>query len=139
MLITGDNHEHWIKLRNEDRAAYEKEKTQIAKQLIDELDAYFGNIKENVEMVDVATPASFLRYTNNWNGTICGWQDFRLFIKKPKKQIDGLKNFFLCGQWLGEAGISGAMKSGRDIVQIVCKQDGKKFKSLGRDKNRFVN
>ena len=130
MLIEADNSDYWVQLRNGDREAYEQEKKQIAQQMIDELDGYFGRIKENVEMVDVATPASYIRYTNNWNGVPGGWQDFRLFAKQPKKQIRGLKNFFLCGQWLGDSGLTGSMKSGRDVTQIVCKQDGKKFTPL---------
>jgi phytoene dehydrogenase-like protein len=128
MFIVADNADYWVRLRNEKREAYEQEKMQIAKQMIEEVDAYFGNIKENVEMIDVATPASYIRYTNNWNGAPSGWQDFQLFVNPPKKQIKNLKNFFLCGQWLGDGGLTGSMKSGRDIAQIVCKKEGKKFK-----------
>ena len=85
-------------------------------------------------MIDVATPASYIRYTNNWNGAPGGWQDFRVFVNRPKKQLKNLKNFFLCGQWLGDGGLTGSMKSGSDIAQIVCKQDGKQFRPLGNGK-----
>jgi hypothetical protein len=33
----------------------------------------------------------------------------------------------MVGQWVGDMGVGGAAKSGRDIVQLICKQDKKKF------------
>jgi len=57
------------------------------------------------------------------------WQDFVLSMNKPKKEIGGLNNFFMGGHWVGDLGLSGAAQSGRDIAQIFCKRDGKKFKS----------
>lgn len=130
MMIPVHNTEYWVNLRNENEAEYTKQKERIAQHMIEEIDAHFGHVKENVEMIDVATPATYIRYTNNWNGAPGGWQDMGLFINKPKKAIRGLKKFFLCGQWLGDAGLSGAAQSGRDLAQILCKQDGKKFKAL---------
>jgi phytoene dehydrogenase-like protein len=126
--------EYWVKLRNENRAQYDQEKKRIASHMIDEIDAHFGDVKDKVEMIDVASPATYVRYTNNWNGSCCGWQNFSAFSSdKPKNEIKGLERFFMCGQWVGDAGgggISGSAQSGRDLAQILCERDGKKFKAL---------
>ena len=130
MTLWIHNTEYWVKLRSENRAKYDKEKEKIVEHLIEEINAHFGNIKGKIEMTDIATPATYIRYTNNWNGSCCGWEDPNLYIDKPKKEIKGLKNFFMCGLWVGDSGLSAAAKSGRDIAQILCKRDRKKFKTL---------
>jgi phytoene dehydrogenase-like protein len=126
MMLQGNITDFWTTLQKENIAEYKRQKERIAQQMIEELDAYFGNIKDTVEMVDVATPATYIRYTNNWNGG--WWEDFMLVsFKKPNKEIEGLKNFYMCGQWVGDAGIPGAAQSGRDLAQILCQKENKKF------------
>ena len=130
MMLLGNITDFWTTLRKENKAEYVRQKERIAQQMIEELDAYFGNIKDTVEMVDVATPATYIRYTNNWNGG--WWEDCMLStFKKPNKEIEGLKNFYMCGQWVGDAGVSGAAQSGRALAQILCQKDGKKFMKIG--------
>lgn len=123
--------DYWVRLRHENQSAYEERKKEIADHLIEEIDAHFGDIKSKVEMVDVATPATTIRYTNNWNGAPSGWgfEDFRFSINKPKKEIKGLKNFYMCGHWVGDGGLSEVARSGKDVAQILCKKDGKTFVS----------
>lgn len=131
IMINMINTEYWTTLRKENRSEYDRQKATIAQQVLEELDTYFGNIKEKVEMIDVATPATYIRYTNNWNGVAYSWEDFMLMsFNKPNKEIQGLNNFYMCGQWVGDAGISGAAQSGRDLAQILCQKEGKKFMKL---------
>jgi phytoene dehydrogenase-like protein len=125
---------YWTKLHKDNPAEYKAQKDSIAQHIIKELDLHFGNIKNNVEMIDVATPVTYMRYTNNWNGAPMAWQDYSLAINKPHKEIKGLKHFFMCGHWLGDQGIAGALKSGRDLAQIICKRDGNKFTSKKNEK-----
>ena len=37
------------------------------------LEKRFGDLQSNVDMVDVSTPSTVLRYTNNWKGSFEGW------------------------------------------------------------------
>ena len=57
--------EYWSKLRENDRNKYSKEKQKTADRLIEILDKKTGNIKKRVELIDVATPATLKKYTNN--------------------------------------------------------------------------
>lgn len=73
MMIPVTNSAFWVKLRKENKVEYDRRKEEIANRMIDEIDTYFGDVKGNVEMIDVATPETYIRYTNNWNGAPCSW------------------------------------------------------------------
>jgi hypothetical protein len=45
-----------------------------------------------------------------------------------KKTLPGLENFWLSGMWvLPPGGVPSAAKTSRDIIQIICHKDKKKF------------
>jgi phytoene dehydrogenase-like protein len=119
----------WGNLRSQDRAAYRAAKTALADELISILDRRLGNIAAYIDMVDVATPASYLRYTGNWRGSIQGWANENIFAANPfKKELPGLERFYMAGQWVEPGGgVPLAYKSGRDLAQIICRRDGRKF------------
>lgn len=123
------NGEYWRSLREKDKEKYKKEKENIAEDIISILDNRIGGLKSNIEMVDVATPATYIRYTGNWRGSVQGWSNENIFKANPfKKELPGLKNFFMIGQWVEPGGgVPYVFKSGRDLAQIICKRDRKKF------------
>ncbi len=113
---------------NKDR--YSSEKEIISEEIVDILDTYLSGVKNHVEMIDNVTPATYIRYTGNWRGSIQGWSNENIFRPNPfKKELPGLKNLFITiGQWVEPGGgIPNAFKSGRDLAQILCKKDKKKF------------
>lgn len=130
VLVKSHDPKYWISLRSDNLREYKERKEAVARQVIDALDDHFKDIKIHLEMIDVATPATFARYTDNWNGALMGWTDPKLLLYKPKKTIKGLKNFYMCGQWTADTGLPGAVMSGWSISQIICKRDGKEFNSL---------
>ena len=92
--------EFWIDLRNSDREQYEKYKRDLAEKMIDELDRKLGGIKGKIEVTDVATPATYHRYTGNWQGAAQGWfPGSNLVAKSPVGiQLPGLKGFYYTSQ-----------------------------------------
>ena len=48
--------------------------------------------------------------------------------KRMKKTLPGLKNFYLISQWteIG-GGVPVGIRSGRNITQVICKKDKRKF------------
>jgi phytoene dehydrogenase-like protein len=123
------NHEFWVDLRKNDREKYRREKERIANEVIEALEDRLGNIKSNVEAIDVSTPASIIRYTGNWKGSFEGWQPGRgTMMLRINKTLPGLKNFYMIGQWVEPGGgLPPALMSGRNVAQIICKKDRKKF------------
>jgi phytoene dehydrogenase-like protein len=89
------------------------------------------NISDDVEMVDISTPATIQRYTGNWQGSIQGWANENLFeMKKVEKELPNLKNFFMIGHWVQPGGgVPMAFLSGRTLVQILCKRTKMKFQT----------
>lgn len=132
VTLQTSNADFWINLREKDYVRYKEIKNNIAQEVIKRLDNKFGNIKNNVEVIDVATPATFMRYTGNWKGSIQGWMPTKkLFASSPvKSTLTGLKNFYLTGHWLVPGGgLPIALLTGRNIAQIICKNDNKIFVS----------
>jgi phytoene dehydrogenase-like protein len=123
---------YWVGLTKSDPDKYRSEKDRLALEIIERLDKRFGNIKSRIEACDVATPYTFLKYTNNWRGSFEGFiPTVDNFGKRLKVELPGLKNFYMIGQWVQPGGglPTGAMH-GRHITQLICKRHGKEFKSL---------
>ncbi len=123
------NGEYWADLRSKDRGKYKTEKSKIAEDLIRILSRKITGLKDTIEMIDVVTPATYIRYTGNWRGSIQGWSNENIFRSNPfKKQLPGLENLFMIGQWVEPGGgVPNSFKSGRDVAQIICKKDKKHF------------
>lgn len=119
----------WIDLRNENPKKYREQKDRLAGEIIELLDGRIQGLKTKIDMIDVATPATFERYTGNWKGSIQGWQAENIFKSNPfRKELKGLSNFYMCGQWVEPGcGVPLAALSGRNVAQIICRKDKKRF------------
>lgn len=128
-MIDTYNYEYWVNLRKKDPASYKAEKQRIADVVIEVLEKRIGNVKEFIEVVDVSSPATVLRYTNNWKGSFEGWimtpkNAFELF----KSSLPGLDNFYMIGQWMSPGGgLPAGLLTGRNVAQLICAREKKKF------------
>jgi len=121
--------EYWKSLREDEPGEYKKQKERIATCIIDALDEQFGNIKENVEMIDVATPATYIRYTGNWTGGQISWKAKKETTGKATTwKIKGLDSFYMTGQWAGvSGGLNHVVMMGNHLAQIICKDEKMPF------------
>jgi phytoene dehydrogenase-like protein len=93
------------------------------------VESKYPGISEQVEMMDVATPMTFERYTGNWEGSMEGWLiTTRNMFLRMKRTLPGLDNFYMIGQWVQPGGgvPTGAMH-GREILQVICHRDRRPF------------
>ncbi len=125
------NGEFWINLRNNDKETYDRKKEEFAASMINILDEKIGGIKESIEETDVATPATYHRYTGNWKGSAQGWYP----AKKPEIIapvniiLPGLKGFYYTSQWsMPGGGLPVVLKASHDLAQKLCIKHGKKFR-----------
>jgi phytoene dehydrogenase-like protein len=120
---------YWAELRETDKKTYQEKKQRIADVVIENLERVFGDIRTHVEMTDVATPATFQRYTGNWKGSIQGWDNENIFSQKfIKKELPNLKNFYMTGQWVQPGGgVPAVFLNGRDLAKIICKRENREF------------
>jgi phytoene dehydrogenase-like protein len=117
------NADYWINLRMSDPKSYLAKKQEFARMMIDQADLKLGGLKEEIEAVDIATPATFERYTKNWKGSVQGWLPGRNIIAQSpvKSELPGLKDFYFIGHWtIPGGGLPVAIKSARDVVQKIC-------------------
>ncbi len=120
--------EYWSELYK-DQKHYKAEKERIANELLSILDKRYPGLSDQVEMTDVATPVTWVRYTGNWKGSYEGWIEMSLGLgNSMEKTLPGLDEFYMIGQWVEPGGgLPPAAQSGRNVIQIMCKQDKKKF------------
>lgn len=120
--------DYWQKLYA-DKKAYKAEKEKLANDVIRALSDIYPGIESDIEVTDVATPPTYVRYTGNWKGATMSWLPTTSnFGKSLPKVLPGLKSFYMAGQWLVPGGgVPNAFKTGREAVQHMCKADKKKF------------
>lgn len=121
------DYDYWERLYKEpDR--YKAEKEQIVDTVVALLDKRFPGLAAQVEMHDVATPMTWVRYTGNWRCSFEGWKRTMKTPMQMSNTLPGLGNFYMAGQWVVPGGgMPAAALSGRHTIQIICKQDKKKF------------
>jgi phytoene dehydrogenase-like protein len=97
------------------------------------MESIYPGFKDSIEMTDVATPMTYVRYTGSWKGTFMTWVQTpknTQQIRMIKKTVPDLENFWLSGMWVAApGGVPGGLKSSRDVIQIICKKDNKRFRT----------
>jgi phytoene dehydrogenase-like protein len=128
------NGDHWINLRNADPEEYNRQKTGFSEQIINCLETRLKDIRRHIEVIDIATPATYFRYTGNWQGSVQGWLPGKNIIARSPVgyTLPGLKNFYYSSHWsIPGGGLPAALKSARDVAQIICRDNGVKFSIPG--------
>ena len=133
VIFLQTEYDYWETL-HADREKYKAEKARLADEVIGILDRHWPGFKDDVEVIDVATPVTYVRYTANWRGSYEGWlldkQNSRYMLTGMKKTLPGLEDFYMIGQWLAPGGgLPPAALHGRQVTQMICKKDGRKFTS----------
>jgi phytoene dehydrogenase-like protein len=123
--------DYWKKLA-ENRNIYVQKKDETAGLIIRLLEQRFPGITDQVEVTDVATPLTFERFTGNWKGSFEGWlitpQNVHTLMKPMSQTIPGLKDFYMCGQWVEPGGgLPTSIMSARRLMKQICKEDRRKF------------
>jgi phytoene dehydrogenase-like protein len=120
----------WIDLRKKDKAEYNRCKAEFAETMIGILDEKIGGLRESIEETDIATPATYQRYTGNWKGSAQGWFPSKNLIASSPvtTELPGLKNFYYISHWsVPGGGLPTVIKSAHDLVQHLCLKHKKGF------------
>jgi phytoene dehydrogenase-like protein len=129
-LLSVDDFNYWEQLYK-DKSAYKTEKEKIAAIVADEMEKKYPGFKSRIEVTDVLSPMTYVRYTGNYKGTYMTWVMTPDLLKRHrmiKKTLPGLHNFWLSGMWImAPGGVPTGAKTSRDILQLICKLDRKKF------------
>jgi len=116
----------WKDLEGE---AYKQEKLQIEKDAIAHLEVVYPGITEFIEVVDVATPKTDVRYTGVKDGAYEGFMPSKEnMMKSLKMTLPKLQNFYMAGQWLSPGGgLPPSVQTGKFSIMLICKKEKQKF------------
>jgi len=128
-ILPTRNFQYWTDLRRKDLPRYHAEKGRVSDAIVEVLERRLPGISNSIEVVDVSTPATVMRYTANWKGSQEGWlmgpgESLRPF----PNTLPGLKQFMLIGQWIMPGGglPSGPMTA-KPAIKSICKHDQVRF------------
>ncbi|MGC9394085.1 MAG: phytoene desaturase family protein [Anaerolineae bacterium] len=113
-------------------AAYKAEKQKILDTTIAQLEQVLPGIAAQIEVSDVATPVTTFRYTNNWQAALSFMmtkENADSMVAKTEYTLPGLENFYMIGQWVKGLGVPMAASSGKEVIQTLCKADGRRFRT----------
>ena len=120
------DYDAWSRLSREE---YRLQKRRLGDAVTRALEARFPEMRERLEILDVATPKTYERYCNAYRGA------FMAFFPTVKGKmmahtgrIKGLDNMVLSGQWLQPpGGLPAALLTGRDAIMRLCRKTGRAF------------
>jgi all-trans-retinol 13,14-reductase len=104
-IIAMQGYDYWKKYETDyfygNKDAYNKEKMRLADILIGQAEKRFlPGLRKAIEVVEVATPLTNLRYTSNPRGAIYGWdQTVDNSGQRRFPQKTPIKNLYLAGAW----------------------------------------
>ncbi|HNY02173.1 MAG TPA: NAD(P)/FAD-dependent oxidoreductase [Bacteroidales bacterium] len=119
----------WNLWKNLSEEEYRKEKEQIVRDAAALLEKNWPGISADIEVTDVATPKTSVRYTGVKEGAYEGFLPTREnMMKSLKMYLPKLKNFYMAGQWLiPGGGLPPSAQSGKWAVQLICRQRKQRF------------
>ena len=104
-IIAMQGYDYWKKYENDyfsgNKAAYDREKLRLADILINQVEKKFlPGLRGAIEVKEVATPLTNLRYTLNPRGAIYGWnQTVDNSGQRRFPQKTPIRNLYLAGAW----------------------------------------
>jgi hypothetical protein len=109
---------------------YHEAKQRVAETVIRLLEKRFPGLRQQIEVIDVATPMTTLRFTGNGHGfrsPVTAMARALFTGRRLSQTLPGLENFYMVGQWAGVAGVPLVAAMGRDVVRAICRRDRRPF------------
>ena len=130
-MLMGDTYDFWKQAQQEGR--YEQEKQALADQLKRALCQKYPHLDGYIEVIDIATPLTYERYTGACHGS---WMT-KMYKKEKRKVypgfLDSVSGLYFAGHRIKvPGGLPVALKSGRRAAQMVCRQFNIEFNSSAK-------
>jgi phytoene dehydrogenase-like protein len=131
VMLETANDAYWTELAVSDPLAYAAEKKSIANAVVAAIEREIAGFSSWVVAVDVATPRTYIRYTNNWHGSFEGWLPTpSSIVMKVPRTIPGIEGFEMTGQWVNPGGgLPTCAVDGRNLAKRLCKAEGREFRA----------
>jgi len=114
-ILNLQGYSHWEKYESDyfqgKKKAYRKEKERMADILIDKVEeTLLPGLRKAIEVKEIGTPLTNVRYTKNYRGAIYGWdQTLDNCIPRRLPHKTPIQNLYLAGGWTQPGGGYGAV------------------------------
>jgi all-trans-retinol 13,14-reductase len=128
-ILTLQGYDHWKQYEADyfkgNKDAYSAEKKRMADILIEKVEkTLLPKLRNAVEVIEIGTPLTNMRYTSNYRGAVYGWDqtlnnsgNSRVGHKTP------IKNLYLAGAWTKPGhGYSAVIPSGLECFGEIMKE-----------------
>jgi len=102
--------------------AYKELKKHVTSQLLEKIVRALGiaDLERHIEVLELATPVTFERYTANRGGAYVGWKYSPDQAQNHFPQESPVGNLILCGHWVAPGGgVSNVMVGGNKAAEIA--------------------
>lgn len=119
-ILIGDSYNFWKEAK--EKGDYKAKKEELAKIFTEKLQELMPETKDNIEVVDVATPLTFERYCSSYQGSwMSVWQKNSPKVNYPQT-LPEIKGTYFAGQRISmPGGLPLAGYSGRTAIQHLCR------------------
>jgi phytoene dehydrogenase-like protein len=124
-----DTYDFWLRAQNS--GAYEDEKHKLARNLETILGSALPQTKGNIDVIDIATPLTYERYTGSYHGSWMSRMTVNSKMKKYPCTLKNIRNVYFAGFRTDfPGGLPGSLSSGRRAAQLVCRDFDAVFQAL---------
>lgn len=126
-LVALHGYDHWKKFeadyRQGHKAAYRAEKERIAEVYLRQAEKLLPGLSKAIEVKEIGTPLTNVRYTGNYRGAIYGWdQTLDNSGNRRFPHATPVKNLYLASAWTTPGGgYGGVLRSGLECFAQIMK------------------
>lgn len=136
VVVIGDNIKNWPEYKSDE---YKKKKEDVTKELLEVVYNYFPKVKGHVKVLELGTPHTMKRYTNNTDGAVYGWdQNIQQGGFNRLSNKSDFSNVFLAGAWANPGGgFEGAITGGILTAERMLRESEKNNLNIKEDDNEY--
>jgi prolycopene isomerase len=101
---------------------YKALKDRLMPQLLDKMERALGvgDLRPHIEVLELSTPITIERFTENRGGSYVGWRYSADQARNLIPQQSPVENLFLCGHWVAPGGgVSNVMSGGLNAADLA--------------------
>ncbi len=125
-LLIGDSYYFWKQAKAD--GTYKEKKKELGELFVKALSKFIPEVADSLEVIDVATPCTYERYTGSFEGSwMSVWEAGGKQYNYPQylESVDGV---YFAGQRLQmPGGLPIAVYTGRQAVQLLCRDTDQEF------------
>ena len=126
VLLIGESYYFWKAAKAD--GTYKDKKKELGELFVKELSHFIPEVGTALEVIDVATPCTYERYTGSYEGSwMSVWEKGGKQYNYPQT-LDSIWGVYFAGQRIQmPGGLPIAVYTGRQAVQMLCRDTGIEF------------